>query len=201
MNEHSQQKEKNNLRDEVEKIVKDIVKSELSGQYGGHTIASLRKHQENESETEITNPSNHPKEISENHLPTIMQNLNAIRSTAESATHAIMNATENIQALLGMVDERLEQQIRKELTLVVQACAFQDITGQQMTRIIDSIEEIEFSVDGILAAMGDKEAARRYREMKVQREKEKTQGKNKLSGPQNIIVKDKQAEIDSIFEN
>ena len=130
-----------------------------------------------------------------------MQNLNAIRSTAESATHAIMNATENIQALLGMVDERLEQQIRKELTLVVQACAFQDITGQQMTRIIDSIEEIEFSVDGILAAMGDKEAARRYREMKAQREKEKTQGKNKLSGPQNIIVKDKQAEIDSIFEN
>ena len=201
MNEHSQQKEKNNLRDEVEKIVKDIVKSELSGQYGGHTIASLRKHQENESETEITNPSNHPKEISENHLPTIMQNLNAIRSTAESATHAIMNATENIQALLGMVDERLEQQIRKELTLVVQACAFQDITGQQMTRIIDSIEEIEFSVDGILAAMGDKEATRRYKEMKAQRKKEKTQGKNKFSGPQNIIVKDKQAEIDSIFEN
>ncbi len=201
MTENNPRKTKSNLRDEIEKIVKDIVQSELPGQYAGHTIASLRKYQENESIVEIADPSNSPREISEKHLPAIIQNLNAIRSTAESATHAIMNAAENIQALLGMLDERLEQQIRKELTLVVQACAFQDITGQRMTRIVDSIEEIECSVDGILAAMGDKQAARRYGEMKAKREKDKALHKNKLSGPQNIIVKDKQAEIDSIFGN
>ena len=72
-----------------------------------------------------------PQQIIEEHLPTIIQNLSSIRSTAESATHAIMNATENIQGLLGMLDEKMEQLIRKELTLIVQACAFQDLTDSR----------------------------------------------------------------------
>ena len=201
MNKNKPNDEKSGLQTEVEQIVDDIINSEMSGHYGGHTIASLRKYQGSEDDAELVASGEHPKEISDNHLPAIRQNLDAIRSTAESATHVIMNATENIQALLGMLDEKLEQQIRKELTLVVQACAFQDITGQQMTRIVDAVEEIEFSVDGILSAMGDKEATRRYIEIKAQRSKEKYKEKTKLSGPQNIIVKDKQAEIDSIFGN
>ena len=201
MNENKPKDDKNSLQAEVEKIVSDILKSEMSGQYGGHTIASLRKYQGSEGDEELVASREHPKEISDNHLPAIRQNLDSIRATAESATHVIMNATENIQALLGMLDEKLEQQIRKELTLVVQACAFQDITGQQMTRIVDAVEEIEFSVDGILSAMGDKEATRRYIEIKNQRSKEKYKEKRKLGGPQNIVVKDKQAEIDNIFGN
>ena len=185
----------------IESVLKEILESDLSGQYGGHTLKSLCEHQQEGSiEGLPTVIAEQPRDISEKHLPTIVQNLNSIRTTAESATHAIMNATENIQALLGMLDEKMEQLIRKELTLIVQACAFQDLTGQQMTRIVDSVEEIEFAVDGILSAMGDKNAARRYKEIAARRAKEKSSDKEDLSGPQNIIVKDKQAEIDSMFD-
>ena len=68
-----------------------------------------------------------------------------------------------------------------------------------MTRIVDSVEEIEFAVDGILSAMGDKNATRRYKEIAARRAKEGALGRKTLGGPQNIIVKDKQAEIDSMF--
>ena len=186
----------------IEAVVREILESDLPGQYGGHTLKSLREPHEGEGEGEVLSGSavsDRPREISETHLPAIVQSLSAIRSTAESATHAIMNATENIQALLGMMDKKMEQQIRKELILIVQACAFQDLTGQQMTRIVDSVEEIEFAVDGILSAMGDKHATRRYKEIAARRAKEAASGKKDLSGPQNIIVKDKQAEIDSMF--
>ncbi len=188
-------------RSEIEKVVQDILKNDMPGQYGGHTIASLLSNHNESGEINIDKVEAQPREISEKYLPAIVQNINSIRSTAESATHAIMNATENIQSLLNMLDQKMEEKIRKELTAIVQACAFQDITGQQMTRIADSVEEIEFAVDGIMAAMGDKEAARRYSEVKALREKEnkKSKGKLKLSGPQNIIVKDRQAEIDNIF--
>ena len=185
----------------IESVLKDILESDLPGQYGGHTLKSLREQQEGHNEDlAAAMTAEQPRDISEKHLPTIVQNLSSIRSTAESATHAIMNATENIQGLLGMLDEKMEQLIRKELTLIVQACAFQDLTGQQMTRIVDSVEAIEFAVDGILSAMGDKNAQRRYKEIAARRTKEKTSGKKTLSGPQNIIVKDKQAEIDNIFD-
>ena len=185
----------------IESVLKEILESDLPGQYGGHTLKSLGEHQQEGSVEGLpTAIDERPRDISEKHLPTIVQNLSSIRTTAESATHAIMNATENIQALLGMLDEKMEQLIRKELTLIVQACAFQDLTGQQMTRIVDSVEEIEFAVDGILSAMGDKNAARRYKEIAARRAKEKSSDKEGLSGPQNIIVKDKQAEIDSMFD-
>ncbi len=190
-------------RSAIESVVKDILESDLSGQYGGHTLKSLHELQQQEGSGEAMSPTalaEQPCDISEKHLPTIVQNLNSIRSTAESATHAIMNATENIQALLGMLDEKMEQLIRKELNMIVQACAFQDLTGQQMTRIVDSVEEIEFSVDGILSSMGNKNAARRYKEIAARRVKEKASGKKSLSGPQNIVVKDKQAEIDNMFD-
>ncbi len=190
----------NEQRAAIEAVVREILESDLPGQYGGHTLKSLREQQEGEGEVLSGSAiSDRPREISETHLPAIVQSLSAIRSTAESATHAIMNATENIQALLGMMDKKMEQQIRKELILIVQACAFQDLTGQQMTRIVDSVEEIEFAVDGILSAMGDKHATRRYKEIAARRAKEAASGKKDLSGPQNIIVKDKQAEIDSMF--
>ncbi len=186
----------------IESILKEILESDLPGQYGGHTLASLRgleKTEDNDEEAPVGANTDRPRDISETHLPTIVQNLSSIRSTAESATHAIMNATENIQALLGMLDEKMEQVIRKELTLIVQACAFQDLTGQQMTRIVDSVESIEFAVDGILSSMGDKDATRRYKEIAARRTKKETSDDKTLSGPQNIIVKDKQAEIDSMF--
>ncbi len=186
----------------IESILKEILESDLPGQYGGHTLASLRAREKTEDNDEglpATPITERPRDISDTHLPTIVQNLNSIRSTAESATHAIMNATENIQALLGMLDEKMEQVIRKELTLIVQACAFQDLTGQQMTRIVDSVESIEFAVDGILSSMGDKDATRRYKEIAARRAKKETSDDKTLSGPQNIIVKDKQAEIDNMF--
>jgi chemotaxis protein CheZ len=84
----------------------------------------------------------HPDGI-QSHIPSATDELDAIVSTTEEATNAIMEACENIQ--LHIHDQPADQSapIEGEIIRIIEACTFQDLTGQRITKIIRSLKEID----------------------------------------------------------
>ena len=85
-----------------------------------------------------TNPNN-----IQNHIPSATDELDAIVSTTEDATNAIMNACEAIQQELA--DKPLDESapIENQIIRIIEACTFQDLTGQRITKIIKALKEID----------------------------------------------------------
>lgn len=84
----------------------------------------------------------HPDHI-QSHIPGATDELDAIVATTEQATFSIMGACEAIQGHL--VDKPLEESapIENEIIRIVEACTFQDLTGQRISKIIRALGEID----------------------------------------------------------
>lgn len=79
--------------------------------------------------------------------------LAAITQDTENATNAIMTAAETIMAL-NPADPRMGDHIMNEVLKMFEACAFQDITGQRVSKIVRLLNQIEVRVADLAAAVG-----------------------------------------------
>ncbi len=75
-------------------------------------------------------------------IPATTEELDAIVSTTENATNTIINACEVIQAYLQ--DKPLSETaiIDAELIKIVEACTFQDLTGQRVTKVLKALKNV-----------------------------------------------------------
>ncbi|MFA7430230.1 MAG: protein phosphatase CheZ [Rhodospirillaceae bacterium] len=93
-----------------------------------------------------------PADIREEFLPTAADELDAIVQSTEAATGEIMDAAESIEDLLvGLPDDAAER-LRAATTRIYEACSFQDITGQRVTKVVRTLKSIEERVDGLVRA-------------------------------------------------
>mgnify|MGYP000106123101 CR=1 FL=1 len=111
-----------------------------------------------------------PDEIRTTHLPTATDELEAIVGSTEAATNQIFEAVEGIEEIAGALDEATAQKLTDHVTKVYEACSFQDITGQRITKVVKALQEIEQKVDTLLAAFGE-EAAQARAEREAPQEK------------------------------
>lgn len=81
-------------------------------------------------------------EILKAHIPKATEELKVIVSTTESTTNTIMEACENIQKALGAEKSPLSQKVEAEIGKIIEACTFQDITGQRISKITKTMQEI-----------------------------------------------------------
>ncbi|KAF0114944.1 MAG: hypothetical protein FD149_1698 [Rhodospirillaceae bacterium] len=88
--------------------------------------------------------------------------LDAIVEATEEATNIIMESVEQINALLVEVrpavtdakaNETLDR-IDEKIQSVFEACAFQDITGQRVTKVVRLIKYVEERVNALIAIWG-----------------------------------------------
>lgn len=79
--------------------------------------------------------------------------LAAITQDTESATNTIMTAAETVMAL-DPADPQLAGLITDEVMKMFEACAFQDITGQRISKIIRLLNQIEARVADLAAVVG-----------------------------------------------
>jgi chemotaxis protein CheZ len=106
-----------------------------------------------------------PDEINTQHLPTATDELEAIVGATESATNTILEAMETLEPIGDELGGETGQKITDSVTQVYEACNFQDITGQRITKVVTALKQVEEKVDTLLAAFGeDAAAARRDRE-------------------------------------
>lgn len=90
---------------------------------------------------------------SENAVDDAKTELNVVIESTENATDTILDATEAIQKHVNMLESPARDEINQQLTKIVEACNFQDITGQRIKKVGKTLTFISDSVGEILLAL------------------------------------------------
>jgi chemotaxis protein CheZ len=135
-----------------------------------------------------------PDEIRQKHLPTATDELDAIVAATAAATSDILDAAEKISAMADAVGST---KLMDEVTRIFEACSFQDITGQRITKIVRTLKEIESKVGDLVRAFGSLETAAGNAD--AQAAADPTGEAALLNGPQLPANARSQADIDAIF--
>ncbi len=142
-----------------------------------------------------------PDEVKDQHLRTASDELDAIVAATADATNSIMDATEAIESVMDEVDADTRATLESATTGIYEACSFQDITGQRITKVVKALQHIEDSVDGLLNAFGDEIAKFRKDDPAAEKAKEDAPitDEDLLQGPQLEGKGQTQAEIDALL--
>jgi len=136
----------------------------------------------------------HPDEIRQKHLPTATDELDAIVAATAEATGAILDSAEKLSSIGEGADQALRDQITEQATRIFEACSFQDITGQRITKVIKTLKEIEAKVADLVQAFGDAPGA-------AHGGKPTAEGEAALlNGPQLPHNAVSQSDVDALFE-
>ncbi|MEL0106220.1 MAG: hypothetical protein VW802_04675 [Rhodospirillaceae bacterium] len=142
----------------------------------------------------------------DHNFETMGKQLDAIVEATEKATDTIMNAMEQNEESVAKIKEGLDDPEKIALldkiidngNVVFEACSFQDITGQRVTKIVKSITFVEERVNALLDiwgrdALDDVEVET---DEEVKREQELLLRGPQLDGQETIS----QDEIDKLFD-
>lgn len=138
-----------------------IVESVIDSIEGDMTAVGLRVYADIEALARYINTARaeiaelRPDDINSEHLPAATDELAAIVGATEQATHTIFEAVESIEALTEKMDPEVAARVSAAVTSVFEACGFQDITGQRITKVVTALQMIEAKVDALLQAFGD----------------------------------------------
>ncbi len=143
-----------------------------------------------------------PEEVKEEFLPNATDELDAISEAAAEATHAIMDAAEIVDGVTKNVDAEVAGVLTGATTSIYEACGFQDITGQRITKVITMLKNIEKKVDALVAVFDDDEkpvGARKKPQAKKEDSPKKITDEDLLNGPQKKGDAKTQDEIDALL--
>ncbi len=144
----------------------------------------------------------HPAD-EEHRLTSMGEQLDAIVEATEKATNTIMESVEQTTDLLyGIVGELSDEhktvvnQAINKSNEIFEACSFQDITGQRVSKVMKSITYVEDRVGALIAIWGKDELEK----IEVKLEREKTEDEKLLAGPQLEGKGISQDDIDALFD-
>jgi chemotaxis regulatin CheY-phosphate phosphatase CheZ len=100
-----------------------------------------------------------PADAGSNRIMAATGELDAIVSATERATSDILNGAERIQTLADRLPRdgetgEIALEIAAQVTEVLTACSFQDITGQRTTKVVNTLRYIEQRVNSMVAIWG-----------------------------------------------
>ena len=103
-----------------------------------------------------------PKDSEEDRILAVTFELDAIVSATEGATQNILEAAEKIESLTAEIvshgDDayvrRLAEDINEAVITMFEACNFQDITGQRITKVVKTLKYIESRVNAMIDIWG-----------------------------------------------
>jgi chemotaxis protein CheZ len=143
-----------------------------------------------------------PDEITARHLPKATDELDAIVGATEEATNSILAAMETLETAAGEMPPEMAEKVTEAVTQVYEACNFQDITGQRITKVVNTLKHIEDKVEALVAAFGDEIAKYKATHPDAEEapaEPKKPTDADLLNGPQLPDDASKQAEIDALL--
>ena len=118
--------------------------------------------------------------------------LEEIVSETARATNEIMGAAETVESIAAGTDAATRDALQAAATRIYEASAFQDITGQRITKVVRALQHIESRVDALTSACGSVIAKDR---------ETLTEDQALLNGPQLGRNAATQSEIDSLFDS
>lgn len=137
-------------------------------------------------------------DLKQNRLPSAGHELDEIVRATEEATNAIMSSAEELMAAdssapgyAAMVEDKAMR--------IFEACAFQDLTGQRIAKVVETLQSIEQRVERFAAAVRvveTDEEPNLSEDAKAARKRDLL-----LNGPQSKGVAIEQSDIDAILSS
>ncbi|RMF12626.1 MAG: chemotaxis protein CheZ [Alphaproteobacteria bacterium] len=120
------------LRDEIGDLVAYIERAKVE-------IASLQPHN-----------------LSKQKIPDASDELDAIVAATEDAAGKIMDAAEEIEMLAAKSRGKMAERLGEVATKIYEASSFQDITGQRVTKVVQTLRHLEEKLATLAEAIGDR---------------------------------------------
>lgn len=103
-----------------------------------------------------------PKDADDDRLMAVTFELDAIVSSTESATENILEAAEKIESIGKEIRAhaadsyvgRLVEDINDTVSTIFEACNFQDITGQRITKVVKTLKYVEARINAMIEIWG-----------------------------------------------
>jgi chemotaxis protein CheZ len=93
-------------------------------------------------------------DIADHDIPFATDELDAIVDHTAQATNAILESCEMLDDLSGTLTGEPSEILQNATTRIYEACGFQDITGQRITKIVATLKSIESKVEHIIGTFG-----------------------------------------------
>lgn len=134
-----------------------------------------------------------------NHIPEAGSELSAVVSSTEEATTKIMESAEAILDADTSDAEAYQQLVNDKVMVIFEACSFQDITGQRIFKVVETLEHIESRVSHFASAIGAEDTELPSSEKEDKRKKRKKE--LILNGPAMDGKGVSQDDIDALLNN
>lgn len=95
-----------------------------------------------------------PNDLKQEKIPRAGAELEAIVQATEEATGTIMDAAEEIMAADTADADAYQQAVNDACMRIFEACSFQDITGQRITKVVSTLTFIEERLNTLQVAWG-----------------------------------------------
>lgn len=138
--------------------------------------------------------------------------LTTVVSQTEQATNDILAAAEAIETIAGSIQSEttldnakaLAADIAEKITTIYMASNFQDLSGQRITRVVDTLNFIESRIHRMIEAWGGLQALHDLieAELQVKEQERATEGSAALANGPVLVNSDDhvdQSEIDALF--
>jgi len=97
-------------------------------------------------------------DITDNHIPFATDELDAIVEHTATATNAILTSCETLDSVAGGMTGESAAKLQDATTRIYEACSFQDITGQRITKVVGTLKFIETHIVCMMEIWGGLEA-------------------------------------------
>ena len=131
------------------------------------------------------------------HIPEAGDELSAVVTSTEEATTRIMECAESLLEADSSDLETYKQTVNDKMMIIFEACSFQDLTGQRIAKVVDTLEHIESRVGRFAAAIGAEDNDDSATEKEKKRKKRKEE--QILNGPAMEGEGVSQNDVDAMF--
>lgn len=95
-----------------------------------------------------------PRTIKEGQIQTAHDELTAVVEATQEATFCIIGEAEKLEKLAKDLPEAPSKAVTESVTRIYEACGFQDITGQRITKVVKTLKMIEDRLDVLINNLG-----------------------------------------------
>jgi chemotaxis protein CheZ len=134
-----------------------------------------------------------PNDLSEDRIPRAGAELHAVVQHTAEATNLIMAVAEDVMAADTSDPAVYQAFVSDKMMEIFEACTFQDITGQRIQKVVDTLTHIEQRLERFASVMGVEDA-----ELEETLE-DKRKRENLLNGPALNGPEVAQDDIDALF--
>ena len=136
-------------------------------------------------------------DLKNSRIPSAGQELSAITQSTEQATNTIMECAEAVMAADASDGAAYKALVEAKMMIIFEACSFQDITGQRIAKVVETLEHIETRIARFADVMREKDLDGFLTEHERKRNERKE--KLMLNGPQLEGEGVAQTEVDQLF--